>query len=142
MRAQGVTVVAALSFSGDLDLCGQTVSSPSNNTRAALVAFEPNGQCSWSYVLLNQGAAPQSTVINDLAVAGSASLWAAGTFDGQLAWGPELLDSSAGSSFLVELDLGSISPARATNQVAASAIDASSYNHVLVVSGSDVSLLY
>lgn len=141
IRVQGVDVVAAVSFSGDANLCGQTVSAPSNNTRAALVAFAPDGQCSWSYTLLNQGAAPQSTVIRDLAIAGDQSLWAAGDFSGLLSWGSDQLDSTQGGNFLIELSLANISPLRATNKVAVTAIDASPADHVLVVSGSDVSLL-
>lgn len=141
IRVQGVDVVAAVSFSGDANLCGQTVSAPINNTRAALVAFSPDGQCSWTYTLLNQGAAPQSTVIRDLAIAGDTSLWAAGDFSGLLSWGGDQLDSTQGGSFLIELSLADISPLRATNKVAATAIDASPADHVLVVSGSDVSLL-
>lgn len=138
IAASGTEAIAAVSFSADANLCGQTVSTAVGNTRAALVSFTPAGQCAWSYVMLNQGAAPQSTVVRDLAVAGD-SLWASGDVSGSLSWGS---DSFASGTFLIELSLSNITPVRGTDAVAVNAIDATSDGRVLVVAGNDVSLLY
>ena len=138
IRVAGVDVVAAVSFANDANICGQVVS-PGGNTRAALIAFAPSGQCSWNYVFLNQGAAPQSTVIRDLAIAGTSSLYATGTFEGSLSWGTDSLTSG---NFLVELKLENITPIRATDALTADSIDASSDGRVLVVSDANVSLLF
>ncbi len=139
VRVTGVEVVVAVSFSEPADICGQVVSPPAGNPRAALISFGTNASCVWNYVLLNQGAAPQSTVIRDLAVAGSGSLYAAGDVAGSLSWGGESL---ASGSFLVELSLSNITPIRGTDAIFADAIDSTSDGSVLVVSGDDVSLLY
>ncbi len=138
VRVHGVELIVAATASSTTTVCGQTLNVAAGDTRAVLIAFATDRHCVWSYELTGGAASPITADVFDLAVGGE-SLFAVGESSAGFSWADQQLDAG---SFLVELSLSNITPARATNSVVANAIELTTQGHLLTVNGSAVSLLH